>query len=315
MDADSLYFPLIKRLGRNARPGERGLLDENEATALWQAMLDQRFSPSQEAALLMGLRVHSESAAMLAAFARETLSRCARVAAPPRPATVVLHCLGTARRQPILAPLLALHLAEVDVPVLLITFDAQRGANTTAVLTALACVAARDPADAARQLAHRRFAWITVDTLCPVLARVLSRRIELGFRNTAHSLIKLLAPVDGSALVVANYTHPPYRESFAEAVSLMKLSALLVRGTEGDPVAWEAATHRSEAWIDGCAVDLPAIAIPAGEARAIAPLPDPLDAAATAHFIERAIKREARIPAAIERQASVLAALAQSRLA
>ncbi len=312
MDADSLYFPLVKRLGRNARPGERGVLDENEATALWQALLDQSFSPPQEAALLMGLRVHSESAAMLAAFARETLSRCARIAAARGPATVVLHCLGTARRQPILAPLLALRLAELDVPVLLITFDAQRGANTTAVLTALACVAARDHTDAARQLAHRRFAWITVDTLCPVLARVLARRVELGFRNTAHSLIKLLAPVDGRALVVANYTHPQYRESFAEAVGLMKLSAMLVRGTEGDPVAWEAATYRSEAWIEGRAIDLPAVDISAGESRAVAPLPDPLDVAATARFCERAIKGDAQIPAAIERQASVLAALARA---
>ena len=76
LDSQALYFRLIKRLGRNARaPSDAsssradGVLDAADAGALWSALLQQQFTPSQEAALLMGLRVHGESAAMLAAFA------------------------------------------------------------------------------------------------------------------------------------------------------------------------------------------------------------------------------------------------------
>src|SRR5262245_38375389 len=94
------YARVIKRLGRNAHEGVHGLLDNEDSVHLWQGMLEGAFTPAQEAALLMGLRVHGESAAMLAAFARVTLQASARVAAPPGKAVVVLHCLGTARKQP-----------------------------------------------------------------------------------------------------------------------------------------------------------------------------------------------------------------------
>src|SRR5215470_6885503 len=88
------YAYVVKRLGRNAREGEHGVLDPDEATRLWTDLLAQRFTPAQEAALLMGLRVHGESAAMLSAFARVTRAACACVGAPAGRAVLVLHCLG-----------------------------------------------------------------------------------------------------------------------------------------------------------------------------------------------------------------------------
>src|SRR5262245_54772075 len=106
--AADFYARVIKRLGRNAREGEHGLLDNADSRRLWRGLLENIFTPAQEAALLMGLRVHGESAAMLAAFALETHVASANVHAPRDKAVIVLHCLGTARKQPILAPLLAL---------------------------------------------------------------------------------------------------------------------------------------------------------------------------------------------------------------
>ena len=307
-DTAAFYARVIKRLGRNARAGEHGPLDTADAMRLWQDLLAERFTPPQEAALLMGLRVHGESAAMLGAFARVTLDASARVVAPPGKAVVVLHCLGTARKQPILAPLLALVLARAEVPVLVVTHDARRGANTEAVLEALGERAADGASDAALQLSRRCFAWLPVERIVPSLARVLGRRTELGFRNSAHSLIKLLVPVAGRAVVVANYTHAPYRQSFAQAAHLLRLSALLVRGTEGDPVAWEADAHPSLAWIDGESTALPAQveAMEAGRA----PLPPVSDTVATARYIEHALNGKVPLPAPIARQCECLARLA-----
>jgi anthranilate phosphoribosyltransferase len=307
-DLHTFYARVIKRLGRNARQGEHGILEPDDATRLWSALLDERLTPPQEAAVLMGLRVHGESAAMLAAFTRETERRLTPVVVPGERALVVLQCLGTARRQPILAPLLALRIAALDVPVLVTTFDANRGANTTTVLHAMGVAPAADAAAAAAQIAAGGFAWLPVPALCPPLARLLGRRAELGFRNTAHATIKLLAPAP-HAVLVANYTHAPYRASFAAAVELLKHSALLIRGTEGDPVAWEAAAHPSSAWLRGAAVELPRV--PECDESADPPLPDAADVEATARFCERAARGEITVPAAVERQAQMLAALAR----
>jgi len=308
-DIGEFYARVIKRLGRNARAGEHGVLDSDDATRLWRALLANQLSPAQEAAVLMGLRVHGESAAMLAAFARVTLDASACVVAPAGRAVIVLHCLGTARRQPILAPLLALALARSQVPVLLVTHDAGRGANTAAVLEALGETPAPTADAASAALERRDFAWWPVAALSAPLARLLARRAELGFRNSAHSLTKLLVPVKGRALVVANYTHVPYRVSFAEAAQLMGLSALLVRGTEGDPIAWEADAHPLLAWLAGKPVDL------AHESAAAAPdrvdFPPAGDVAATARFCQRVLAGERRMPGAVERQRACLAALAK----
>lgn len=307
-DLHTFYARVIKRLGRNARPGEHGILDPDDAARLWSALLDEQLTPPQEAAVLMGLRVHGESAAMLAAFTRETQRRLTPIVVPDERPIVVLPCLGTARRQPILAPLLALRLAALEVPVLVTTFDAERGANTTAVLHAMGMAPATDAAAAAAGIAATGLAWLPVPALCPPLARLLSRRAELGFRNTAHSTIKLLAPAP-RAVLVANYTHAPYRASFAAAVQLLNRSALLIRGTEGDPVAWEAVAHPSMAWLNGASVELPRVS--ECDETADPPLPDAADVEATARFCERAARGEIAVPAAVQRQAQMLTALAR----
>lgn len=309
------YAYVVKRLGRNAREGAHGVLEPEEATRLWADLLAQRYSPSQEAALLMGLRVHGESAAMLAAFAAVTYAACDKAVAPSGRTVVVLHCLGTARRQPILAPLLALLLARAGTPTLVVTHDAQRGANTTALLGALGEQPCADGPAASTALLERGFAWLPIGAVCAPLTRLLDRRAELGFRNSAHSLIKLLVPVDGPGLVVANYTHPPYRQSFAQAAERMRLSALLVRGTEGDPVAWETDAHPMLAWRNGQPEALPPVSdgdAAGADAPAAddSPLPAALDVAATALYITRVLDG-APAPRAVQREADCLSWVAR----
>jgi anthranilate phosphoribosyltransferase len=248
---------------------------------------------------------------MLAAFVQQSRLACAGLAqAPAGPAVVVLYAFGTARREPSLAALLALQIAALGTPVLIVTHDARRGANTATVLRALGRTACPSAAAATAALREQCLAWWPIESLAPPLARLLARRAELGFRNSAQALVKLLAPVEGPAVVVANYTHAPYRASFAAAVQVLGLSALLVRGTEGDPVAWEAQAHPSLAWRRGAALSIePTAAEPASSSP---PLPAAADVAATARFIEAAAAGSVAVPLAIVQQARLLAALASA---
>lgn len=309
----ALYSRVIRRLGRNARPpsaGDDGVLDADEAGALWTALLAGRFSAAQEAALLMGLRVHGESAAMLAAFARAGAASVCPLAAPRSDvATVVLPCFGAARRQPTLAPLLALALQQRGVPVLVITPTATGCGSSAGVMAALGARAAVDGADTQSQL-QRGLAWTALATLSPDLARLVARRGELGFRNSAHAVVKLMVPMAGPVLQVASYTHPAYRASFAAAFALLGASAWLMRGTEGDPVGWDGDTHAPQAWLRGAAVDL------AGDATARPALAlAPGDDNAAAAFIADVLAGRAAWPAVIVAQADRIAELARRAVA
>lgn len=313
-ETTALYARVIKRLGRNARAGEHGPLDGADATALWHGLLAQRFTPAQEAALLMGLRVHGEGPAILAAFARATVEHDAAAGvsdAWPRN-VVVLHCLGSARREPVLAPLLAHRLAARGVATLVVTHDAQRGANAAQVMARLTHRAAVTRAQVRQQLVSGQLAWWPIEQAAPALARLLALRAELGFRNSAHAAIKLWSPLPAPvrSIIVANYTHAPYRESFAAAVEHARGSALLIRGTEGDPVAWTTDAHPPLAWIDG--VEQP-LAAAQSLAHGDAPLPAAHDLDATVNFTCRALRGHLPVPAAIETQAELLAALIGSR--
>ena len=66
---------------------------------------------------------------------------------------------------------------------------------------------------------------------------LLEVRRVVGLRNSAHSLVKLMNPCDGPCLVVGNYTHPEYLQSMSATFALTGQHALLLRGTEGEPVA------------------------------------------------------------------------------
>jgi anthranilate phosphoribosyltransferase len=73
--------------------------------------------------------------------------------------------------------------------------------------------------------------------LHPSLDRLLRVRETLALRNSGHSLVKLLAPTQGPSLLVTSYTHPEYLHSMTETLKIMGQPALLLRATEGEPVA------------------------------------------------------------------------------
>ena len=53
--------------------------------------------------------------------------------------------------------------------------------------------------------------YVPLSLLCPGLWRLLQVRREIGLRNSGHSMVKLMNPVQGACVQVASYTHPNAR--------------------------------------------------------------------------------------------------------
>eukprot|EP01041_Mallomonas_annulata_P030056 gene30056-52143_t len=102
------------------------------------------------------------------------------------------------------------------------------------------------PANQVPLLAAGDVAFVPTEVLCPGLKRLLDVRRVVGLRNPAHSLVKLMNPCAGRAFIVGSYTHPEYAGSMAATWALTGAHAMLLRGTEGEPVADARRTPRME---------------------------------------------------------------------
>lgn len=58
-------------------------------------------------------------------------------------------------------------------------------------------------------------------------------RQVVGLRNPGHSVVKLMNPCAGPAVVVTAYTHPEYLDMLHATFTSMGMTALLSRGLEG----------------------------------------------------------------------------------
>ena len=132
----------------------------------------------------------------------------------------------------------------------------------------------------------------------------------MGVRNSTHTLVKILQPFAQPGLRLVNYTHPEYRESltglFTEHPDAAPGGALLARGTEGEAVADTRRQVQVDWFHDGHVRD----AVLGGALAADAPpveLPESLDAATTARWIESVLRGEVPVPPAVARQVEVIA--------
>ena len=139
---------------------------------------------------------------------------------------------------------------------------------------------------------------------------LLDVRRVVGLRNPAHSLVKLMVPVQGPAVLVSSYTHPEYLHSMTDTLALTHTTALLLRGTEGEPVADARRTPAMDAFTAGQATRVQeAQAGPLAQVPEL-PSPDPL---ATATYIRRVLTGQVPVPTPIATQVrQVLALVAQA---
>lgn len=225
--------PYLKEIGRG-KDGARAL-PRDQAFDLMSRLLDGRVSDLEKGGFALAMRIKGETPDELAGFMDAVVPRTLALHTPS-PA-VVLPSYNGARKLPNLTPLLALLLAREGVPVLVHGPRADTTRTTSAqVFDALGLPPLRTAAEAEARWSAGQPVFMPIDALHPSLAGLLALRAVLGVRNSGHTLVKLLPAVPG-ALRVVNHTHPEYATSLAEFLTLTQASAMLLRGTEGEPVA------------------------------------------------------------------------------
>ncbi len=284
----------IKEIGRG-KDGARALSRE-QATDLFGQALDGSITDLEMGAFCLAMRVKGETADEMAGFLDATHQRIPAIPAGDTP-LVIIPSYNGARKLPGLTPLLALLLAREGLPVLVHgTPTESKRIFTSEVLLALGI-----PSQSAiTSIANGSVAFMPTAVLLPGLERMLAVRRTIGVRNSAHSLVKLMAPCAGKSLLVTSYTHPEYAVSMAETLALMGSNALLLRGTEGEAVADPRRTPVMQGFVGGQAVDLHTHQ--AGPLTTLPDLPTAIDAASTADYIRRVLSGAQAVPAPIALQ-------------
>lgn len=303
------YAPIIKEIGRGAK-GARPL-DVAQAEVLFGDMLDGTVPELELGAIVMALRIKSESADELLGFKRAMDARTPQVEVPPGARCVVLPTYNGARRQANLMPLLALLLAREGVPVLIHgRHDFESRTSPFELLAALDIQPAADAPGAAAQLARSGLACVQLDTLLPGLDRLLALRLRMGVRGSAHTMAKLIDPCRGHSVRVVAVTHPEYLERMHHFLCADGGRAMLLRGTEGESFANPRRRPEMKVFDDGTA----RIAWPGEEGGAppLAELPDCPEAEANATLIREMLAGDRAVPRPVREQADALVALARA---
>ena len=286
----------IKEIGRG-KDGARSL-SRKQAADLMGQLLDGQVTDLEVGAFCLAMRIKGETPEEMAGFLDAIHPRLQRLAAPSTQTTrtVVLPSYNGARKLPLLTPLLAGLLAQKGLSVLV------HGCPTedsrifiSKVLSPLIDIGF----SATDFLNPGSVCFVPTGQLHPGLQRLLDVRRVVGLRNPAHSLVKLMLPVDGSALLVSSYTHPEYLHSMTATLALTHTQALLLRGTEGEPVADPRRCPAMDGFVHGQVTRLQE-----PQAGSLAQLPDlpTLDPQATAEWTMQVLNGTRPVPEPISIQ-------------
>lgn len=293
----------IKEIGRGTRGAKA--LDRAQAADLLGQVLDGQAGDLEIGAFCVAMRIKGETVEEMCGFLDAALARVARFPATRRP-MVVLPSYNGARKLPVLTPLLALLVAREGLPVLLHGMRTEaRRVLAADVLQALGIPALQAP-DA---VADGTVAHIGTTHLHPGLARLLAVREAIGLRTPGHSLVKLLAPCHGPALLVSSYTHPEYIQTMTGTLSALGMHALLSRGLEGE----SAADPRRQPRYDGVLAGAHHVLAEqqGGTAAEVPGLPEAIDVESTARYTRAVLAGELPVPEALAQQVRHIAHLAR----
>ncbi|MEW6464654.1 MAG: DNA-binding protein YbiB [Pseudomonadota bacterium] len=236
----------VRVIGRG-RDGARSLTRE-QAADLFGQVLDGRASDLEIGAFCLAMRIKGETAAEFAGFLDATDARLRHL--PDNGlTTVVLPSYNGARKLPNLTPLLALLLARAGAAVLVHGMPTEDARITSVDIFAELGHPTREHMPPHLHAGH--CASVSTSALSPGLARLLDVRRAVGLRNSAHGVVKLMNPCAGRAFIIGSYTHAEYAETMAAALGMTGGHAMLLRGTEGEPVADPRRTPQIEVFCGG----------------------------------------------------------------
>jgi anthranilate phosphoribosyltransferase len=285
----------LKVIGRG-RDGARAM-DRAQATDLMGQVLDGRVSDLEIGAFCLAMRIKGETPEEMAGFLDAAHARLRPMHANTSTRVVVLPTYNGARKLPVLTPLLAALLAREGLGVVIHGCATESArVSTQEVLTAMG----HSPLDEVRSVQASELVFVPTEVLCPGLKRLLDVRRVVGLRNPAHSLVKLMNPMAGDALLVGSYTHPEYAVSMANTWALTGARALLLRGTEGEVVADARRQPQIDAFAHGVRHTL--VEAQTGSLAQLPELPTQTDATTTARYVQAVLDGQLPVPAPIKRQ-------------
>ena len=294
----------IKEIGRG-KEGARAL-SRAQAADLFGQVLEGAVTDLEIGAFCIAMRIKGETPEEMAGFLDATYTRLHRVPAGGQ-SVVVLPSYNGARKLPVLTPLLALLVARRGLPVLIHGTDTESSrVFVPRVLQALGI----HPLPAIRAIAAGEAVYLPTEMLSPGLKRLLDVRRTVGLRNSSHSLVKLMNPCAGPAVIVSSYTHAEYAQAMGAVFELMGSTALLLRGTEGEVVADARRLPRMDGFVRGQRQTLEE-----GQKGTLTNMPDfprDIDAETTAAYIQDVLAGRTPVPQSLVLQVEHILRLARS---
>lgn len=292
----------IREIGRG-KQGARNLSRE-QASTLMTEVLGGSVDPVALGAFCIAMRIKGETADEMMGFLDATQKHLHMFNNPQDQPIVVLPSYNGARRLPLFTPLLAMLLARQGHAVLV------HGCNSEDSRLATEDVFAALGLESAKQvgaIAKGEVVYASTQLLSPAVWALLQVRRQTGLRNSAHSLVKLMNPINGPRLQVASYTHPEYAASMQQTLEGLQAHAVLLRGTEGEPVADPRKIPVMSCFVQGRAA--PHLEIPAESNHLTTDMPIAMNAKQTAEFIGQILAGNIPVPHSIQAQTQLISHL------
>ena len=292
----------IREIGRG-KQGARHLSREQAFELMCQVLLGN-VDPLALGAFCIAMRIKGETPEEMMGFLDAVHSQLQFFTNTASQPVVVLPTYNGARRLPLLTPLLAKLLANKGHPVLIHgtrTEDAR--VSTEEVLSFMGI----EPVTSTQTLVSGEVVFAPTQLLSHGIWSLLQVRRQTGLRNSAHSLVKLMNPVKGPSLQIASYTHPEYASSMHETLQLMHANGLLLRGTEGEPVADPRKLSVMRCFVKG--QRLSQFDMSSQNVHEPIDLPLGMNAQETAEFIESILQGHRPVPSPIKVQIELITRL------
>lgn len=225
----------LKVIGRGTKGA--GDLDRSQAHALFKQILNAEVSDLELGAFCLAMRYKGEAVSELMGFMDALEPEIHRMRSNG-PYTIVLPSYNGARKQINFTALLAGLLCQQGWVVVVQGVEHDPGRVTThSVFEALSWPILHEAADYEQYTQAGLPVFLPCKVISPKLQRLLDIRNQLGLRNSAHVLAKLLNPVEGPSWIISNYTHPDYCLKLESYFLARSVNAIIMRGSEGEPTA------------------------------------------------------------------------------
>lgn len=276
-------------------------LSEHEAETLFSAIFDGGVSELEMGGLLVLLEQRALTQPELHGVLAALSTRVLHATSPGtqwRP--VLMPAYGNARHQPNLAPLLAISLQRLGIPVLVHgALSGEGGVASAYLFRELGIMPSASFSQAQQALGAGRTVFLPTGAVSPAIANLLALRARLGGGALARLLARLADPFGGEALQLIPASDARECVMLQSLVCETGTTALLFESRDGDAVVDAQCRPAMMLVTEGVVHPLfDAEATP----RCAHPLPDAQDLKGTAQWINGVLEGRIPMPAPIANQ-------------